>query len=94
MGSGRRVRPKWLGEKLLAIRNHFDCSLAQMAGKLSNKELKVSRTVISAYELNDREPPLPVLLSYARLANVYVDALIDDGLDLPEKIPAPKKLPL
>ena len=94
MGSRKRVRPKRLGEKLLAIRNHFDCSLAQMAEKLSNRELKVSRTVISAYELNDREPPLPVLLAYGRLANVYVDFLIDDRLDLPEKIPAPKKLQL
>lgn len=94
MGSAKRIRPKRLGEKLLAIRNHFDCSLLQMAEKLSGNEIKVSRTVISAYELNDREPPLPVLLAYARLANIYVEVLIDDRLDLPKRIPAPKKLPV
>lgn len=94
MGSAKRIRPKRLGEKLLAIRNNFDCSLTQMSEKLSGNEIKVSRTVISAYELNDREPPLPVLLAYARLANVYVEILIDDRLDLPDRIPAPKKLPV
>ncbi len=94
MGSAKRVRPKRLGEKLLAIRNHFDCSLTQMSERLSSNEIKVSRTVISAYELNDREPPLPVLLAYARLANIYVEILIDDRLDLSERIPAPKKLPV
>ena len=46
---------------------------------------------ISAYELGQREPPLPVLLEYARLANVYLDALADDELDLPERLPAKRK---
>jgi hypothetical protein len=30
-------------------------------------------------------------LSYARLANVYLDVLVDDGLDLPEELPSPHK---
>ena len=38
------------------------------------------------YELGKREPPLPVLLKYARIAGVYVDVLIDDELDLPKKL--------
>lgn len=38
-----------------------------------------------------REPPLPVLLGYARAANVYVDALIDDAVDLPERLPSAGK---
>ncbi len=38
-----------------------------------------------------RESPLPVLLEYARAANVYVDALIDDLLDLPERLPSQMK---
>jgi hypothetical protein len=32
-----------------------------------------------------------VLLQYARAANVYVDALIDDAVDLPEILPAVSK---
>jgi hypothetical protein len=32
-----------------------------------------------------------VLLEYARLANVYLDALADDDLDLPEQFPSSTK---
>lgn len=49
------------------------------------------RSTISHYESGEREPPLPVLLSYAKLANIYVDVLIDDEVDLPEQIPSRKK---
>jgi transcriptional regulator with XRE-family HTH domain len=52
---------------------------------------KLSRTSISAYELGTGEPPLPVLLRYARLVNVSTDVLIDDELDLPAKLPARRK---
>ncbi len=38
---------------------------------------------ISGYETGKREPPLPVLLKYARLAGVSTDVLIDDKLKLP-----------
>jgi transcriptional regulator with XRE-family HTH domain len=48
------------------------------------------RATISGYERGVREPPLPILLEYARAANVYVDVLIDDALDLPEHLPARK----
>lgn len=94
MGGARRARPERLGEKLRTIRNRFDCSLAGMAEKLSDDNLSVNRTDISRYELAQREPTLPVLLGYARLANIYVEVLIDDRLDLPERIPAPKKNPV
>jgi transcriptional regulator with XRE-family HTH domain len=43
---------------------------------------------VSGYELGTREPPLAVLLQYARAANLYVEALIDDELDLPEELPS------
>jgi len=39
---------------------------------------------ISQFESNKREPPLPVLLQYARIAGVALEALADDGLDLPK----------
>lgn len=37
------------------------------------------------------EPPLPVLLSYARLVGSSTDVLIDDELDLPGKLPGEPK---
>jgi hypothetical protein len=43
---------------------------------------------VSAYELGLREPPLYVLLEYARAANILVEWLIDDSVDLPDKLPA------
>jgi hypothetical protein len=40
---------------------------------------------ISQYETGKREPPLLVLLRYARLAGTSTDVLIDDRLDLPRQ---------
>ena len=51
--------------------------------------IPVSR--ISKYELDQNEPPLQILLHYARAANVYIDALVDDELDLPARLPSPTK---
>jgi transcriptional regulator with XRE-family HTH domain len=52
---------------------------------------EVTQARISAYERGVREPPLAVLLKYAQVAGVYVDVLIDDGYDLPRKLPASPK---
>ncbi len=46
---------------------------------------------ISNYELGTGEPPLPVLLAYARLAGISTDVLIDDEMDLPAKLLAKPK---
>jgi len=43
-----------------------------------------NRASISGYERGDREPPLPTLLAYARLAKVSVESLIDDDMTLPK----------
>ena len=42
---------------------------------------------ISDYETDKSEPPLTVLLQYARIAGIPTEVLIDDELDLPEKLP-------
>ena len=41
--------------------------------------------------LGTGEPPLPVLLLYARAVNVSTDVLIDDDLDLPDRLPVKPK---
>jgi hypothetical protein len=45
----------------------------------------------SAYERSVRIPSLPVLLMVAELAGVWMDVLVNDDLDLPDKLPANPK---
>lgn len=85
MGRGAREKPERLGAKLLQIRNALELSQDGMARLLARG--KLTRNEISKYERAVREPSLPVLLRYARIAGVLVDDLLDDDLDLP-KIPA------
>ena len=90
MGRVSRPKPKRLPEKLLQIRLALDLSQGGMLYRLGLHE-RLSRNAVSAYELGTSEPPLPVLLEYARIANVWMDVLVDDALDLPERIPSPAK---
>ncbi len=84
MGRLPRPRPARLGEKLLAVRQGLGLSQTAMCKAL---ELSVDYSAVSQYELGTREPPLPVLLKYARLAGVIMDVLVDDEMDLPKKLP-------
>jgi transcriptional regulator with XRE-family HTH domain len=90
MGSSPRPKPERLPEKLLGIRLSLDVSQDGMLARLGLDESHF-RSVISGYELGTREPPLPVLLKYARVAGVCVDVLIDDEMDLPAKLPSKPK---
>jgi transcriptional regulator with XRE-family HTH domain len=81
-----RPRPKRLAEKLLQIRNALGLSQTELWKRLGVED-EISFKRISKYELDQNEPPLFILLQYARVAGVYVEDLIDDELDLPEKLP-------
>jgi transcriptional regulator with XRE-family HTH domain len=85
-----RPKPEHLAEKLLAIRRALGVSQPVLHRRLGVEHL-IAYNVISRYERGKNEPPLMVLLEYARLANVYVEALIDDDVDLPDKLPSPTK---
>jgi transcriptional regulator with XRE-family HTH domain len=87
MGRTARPKPQRLGEKLLKIRESLGLSQNQMLARLGLPE-GVDRSAVSGYELGTREPPLPILLTYAEIAGVWVDMLIDDKRDLPKKLPA------
>jgi transcriptional regulator with XRE-family HTH domain len=87
MGAARQ-RVERLAEKLLQIRNTLGLSQSEMLKRLGAEDM-VSYHRISEYELEKREPPLMILLQYARVAGVHVEALIDDELDLPERLPGP-----
>ena len=85
MGRVSREKPKRLAEKLLQIRIDLGLSQNQMLEKLELDD-KVFRSAVSGYELGTREPTLPILLKYARIAVTSTDILIDDELNLPEKL--------
>ncbi len=89
MGTARQ-RSERLAEKLLQVRMALGLSQSEMLKRLGVEGMVVYNR-ISDYELGKREPPLPILLSYARAAGVCVDVLIDDELDLPGKLPATPK---
>ncbi len=76
--------------RLLMVRERLQLSQNELINRMGLVgELTQAR--VSAYERGEREPPLMVLLQYARAANVYVEALIDDEVDLPERLPTPTK---
>jgi transcriptional regulator with XRE-family HTH domain len=85
MGS-LRPRPARLAEKLLQIRQALGLSQTEMLRRLSAED-EIDYTTISKYELGRNEPPLSILLRYARAAGVHMEDLVDDELDLPAKLP-------
>src|SRR5437763_17206033 len=91
MGRSNRPRPKSLGEKLRDIRAVLNFTLAQIIEQLDYKDSPVYPTNISGMERGEREPPLLLLLAYARLAGISTDVLIDDKLDLPNRLPGSPK---
>lgn len=86
MGRVSRERPRKLAAKLLKVRQALDLTQEQMLVALKLDE-KVFASAVSGYELGTREPPLPVLLRYARLAGVIMDVLVDDKMSLPKHLP-------
>jgi transcriptional regulator with XRE-family HTH domain len=90
MGRASRPKPTLLAEKLLRIRTALGLSQNGMIRRMGLHE-ELVREEISLFEHGIRVPPLPVLLEYAHTANVYVDALIDDRVDLPQELPSSSK---
>ena len=82
MGRGSREIPAKLGEKLTQIRSYLGVSQDGLVRKFGLTE-KLTRNEISKYERGVREPALSILLKYARAADVNVEVLMDDDLNLP-----------
>jgi transcriptional regulator with XRE-family HTH domain len=76
-----RPRPKRLAKKLLQIRLSLAMSQGEMVKRLGVQDL-IHYTTISKYELDKNEPPLAILLAYARLAGIPVEQIIDDEVEL------------
>ena len=77
-----RPRPKRLAEKLLQVRQWLSVSQSELVRRLGVQK-QIPYHHISKYELNKNEPPLGILLAYARLTEIPVENFIDDRLDLP-----------
>ncbi len=85
---------KWrshkLPGKLLAIREALGLTEVDLLDRL-DAEKGLTEEDISKYETGEIQPPLLVLLAYAKLAGVATDVLIDDRRRLPRKLPATTK---
>ncbi len=86
MARGARVRPERLPEKLLEIRLALGLSQSELLRRLGFEDVMDYRR-ISEFERGTTEPHLTVLLEYARAAGVHMEDIVDDELDLPEKLP-------
>jgi transcriptional regulator with XRE-family HTH domain len=85
MGNAR-WRPHRLAEKLLQIRLTFNFSQSALIEVLKVAD-EITYHRISDYERDRTDPPLIVLVEYARLAGVHLEVIADDRLDLPKELP-------
>ena len=90
MARGAREKPGRLSEKLLTIRQALGLSQTEMLWRLGAQD-RMAYNRISEFESGKGEPSLIILLEYARVAGVCVDVIIDDKLDLPDRLPARPK---
>ena len=90
MGKGPRQRPQNLARKLLAIRHALGFSQVQLVKAMGINGSTVYKR-ISEYESGRREPSLLVLLAYGRVAGIHLEEIVDDKLELPDKLPGKVK---
>lgn len=90
MGKFPSYKPSRLAEKTLNIRRQLGLSQNGLIRHLGLSD-ELFQGDISAFELGNRVPDLRTLLLLAQAAGVYVDVLIDDSLDLPDRLPANPK---
>lgn len=93
MGTKRRPQPARLPEKLRVIRARLGLSQEQMVGRLDYHASPLYPSQLSLFEQGKREPPILVLLQYARAISTtgrgeFLEALLDDEMDLPRALPA------
>jgi transcriptional regulator with XRE-family HTH domain len=90
MGSLPRRAPKRLHQKLREIRIKLGLSQNGIIRRMG-MEGELTREEVSSFELGRRQPNLLTLWAYADAANLYVEALILDSVDLPGELPSPVK---
>lgn len=91
MGTRRRPRPARLAAKLRQIRASLALTQAEMFERLGDTGTRLYVGHIDDYEKDRRVPTLQVVLAYTRAAAVSMEAIVDDSLDLPSRIPSVPK---
>jgi transcriptional regulator with XRE-family HTH domain len=91
MGRSVRPKPKRLAAKLSQIRRRLNLTQDEMLKCLNYRASPLYASQISDFENGKREPPLAVLLKYARVAGLSIDVLVDDEADLPTRLPVKKR---
>src|ERR1700759_1355779 len=86
MGRAPRPRPARLAAKLLQIRTKLGLTQQQMFERLGDTGTRLYARHIDDYEKDRRIPHLEVVLAYARAAGVTMEVIVDDELNLPNKI--------
>jgi transcriptional regulator with XRE-family HTH domain len=86
MGRTPRMKPRRLPEKLRQIRERLGLSQNGLIRQLGFEGILVQAS-ISGYESGTREPSLPVLQRYSEISGVWVNSIIDDEIDIPDKLP-------
>lgn len=82
MGRAKRHAPQKLPEKLRLIRERANLTMPELVEKLGCEEIPLYKGDISKYEAGMREPPLVILLKYAKLGKTTVESLIDDDAEI------------
>lgn len=90
MGRGKRARPKRLQEKVSNIRRKLAITQDEMAALLVKygAEETTHSGYVADFETGKRAPSLLGVLAYAKLIGVCADVLLDDEMDLPERLPS------
>ena len=91
MGRASRQKPLRLAEKLKLIRETLGLSQDGMLIRLGLQNSSINRASISGYELGKREPPVLILYAYSKAANIFMEVLVDDEINLPDIIPSQEK---
>ena len=87
MGRAARLKSVRLSKKLRYIRTSLNLSQNELIKRMGLEDV-IYQSNVSEYESGKREPPLPILLRYAHLANVCLDELADDTIKLPAQLPS------
>ena len=90
MGTRARHKPERLAGKLVQIRAALGLSQNEMIKRMGVEKI-IKQNAISEYELGKREPPLRILLQYARVAGITMEDIVDDEIDLPARLPIKPK---
>jgi transcriptional regulator with XRE-family HTH domain len=87
-----RPKQQHLARKLLSIRHALGLSQIQLV-KAMGIDDQVFYARISEYESGRREPSLWMLLEYARIAGLHLEDIVNDYVELPDKLPGKVKHP-